>query len=374
MKPSEVVLLQNPEAKTAGHQDCHPLIACFQDPNVIAAGSTELRRTVFLCNDSETTNTDEQTSGQCPLCQDMLNIAHLRTWHGYAILYCSECKFRFSDPMKDPDETFYRQHVLYDERVHDRGVRTPSIDWRYDTCLKLCGRERYKTLLDIGCGEGAFMVLAQRDGFDVCGIDLDDRAVTYAKSFHHLKRVVCARWETLQTMGDLRDFDVITLFDTLEHVASPLLLMDSIYGMLKSGGSVVITVPRLDRCPGIFDLDVDYPPHHLTLWTARSLTILLQTRGFVQIQVIQKPLVADDIILHLRWRASRFVRRHLQRTNGKRNETSSERRHSVSHRFPISVKFMKALAYGVITACVWLFRLTRLARRHTLFAMAKRPC
>jgi SAM-dependent methyltransferase len=266
--------------------------------------------------------------------------------------------------MKDPDETFYREHVLYEDRVRDRTATRPSVDWRYETFLRL-GPGGPKTLLDIGCGEGGFMALAQRHGFVVSGLDLDERAVTYAKTRHLLERVACARWETLHTMGDWKEFDVITVFETLEHVASPVSLMDTVYDLLKCGGSVVITVPRLDRWPQLFDPAVDYPPHHLTLWTAKALTTLLQERGFDRIRVIRKPLVADDILMHLRWRVRRFTARYRSSEPGQVNGTSG--------RYPGSLTLITTAAHGVLTAFVWFLSLTRLTRGHTLLAMATRP-
>jgi SAM-dependent methyltransferase len=326
-----------------------------------------------LANNSETTNGGTRPFDPCPLCQDLSSVTHLRNWHEYELLYCRACQFRFSSPMKDPDETFYREHVLYDDRVRDRTTTRPSVDWRYETFLRLCRTEQPKTLLDIGCGEGGFMALAQRQGFVVSGLDLDERAVTYAKTRHHLERVACARWERLHTMGDWKEFDVITLFETLEHVASPVSLMETVYGLLKSGGSVVITVPRFDRWPPLFDPSVDCPPHHLSLWTANALTTLMQQSGFDRIRVIRKPLAADDILMHLRWRVRRFISRHRPKARGEGYDTSSHWERSATDEHPLSLPLITTAVHGVLTACVWFLSLTRVARGHTLLAMATRP-
>ena len=83
----------------------------------------------------------------------------------------------------------------------------------------LKGAGRPGKLLDVGCGYGFFLRLAQEAGWEAIGVDPDPQAVAYARS--------TLRVEALQ--GDLRDldfadhsFDLVTLWNVLDYVPDPI--------------------------------------------------------------------------------------------------------------------------------------------------------
>jgi len=275
--------------------------------------------------------------------------------------------------MEDPNELFYQQSTLYEDRSKDAQIEKTSYDWRYQTFLKLCISKPNQSLLDIGCGEGVFMAFAQSRGFCVFGIDIDDRAIRLAKNVRNLEHVETGRWENLRNLKGWKDFDTITLFDMLEHVSSPVSLITAVFELLKPCGLVCITVPRWDRYPRFFDAEVDFPPHHFTLWTSNALSILLNKVGFKEIRIIQKPLIPEDLFLHLIWRKKRFIRKlRTDKGNPLTEKLLNTKSRSMPAKNKVIVKLAKRSILFALTVVNWFLWISRLGRGHTLLAIARK--
>jgi len=96
-------------------------------------------------------------------------------------------------------------------------------------------------ILDIGCAMGFFINVAKEDGWEVTGIDLSEEAIKYAKKRFNYD-VRCTSLDKAGFKG--ASFDVITMFDLIEHVEYPDLLIKQCYGLLKPNGLLVITTPN----------------------------------------------------------------------------------------------------------------------------------
>lgn len=312
--------------------------------------------------------------GNCPICMDDSNALNMGRHRGYDILNCHSCQLQFSDPMQDPGGGFYQECTLYEGRSNLSRLEAPSYDWRYKTFLRLCGLSQDLMLLDIGCGDGGFLVLAKDQGFNVFGIDLDDRAIRFARNARNIEHVVTGKWEILQSKECWKDFDAITLFDTLEHVSSPASLAATAYELLKPGGLIGITVPRLDRYPQLFDTESDYPPHHLTLWTPHALNLLMSISGFTNIRIIEKPLMIQDFYLHLVWRTRRIIRRLRRKSSGiQTNETRGTERAVLLAGQRIMAKLVIGPARLVLPGINRIVRILSRGRGFTLMAIARKP-
>jgi 2-polyprenyl-3-methyl-5-hydroxy-6-metoxy-1,4-benzoquinol methylase len=96
--------------------------------------------------------------------------------------------------------------------------------------------------LDIGCGAGGFLELAKREGWEAFGVDPSDIAVNFARGKG--LNVICG---TLQTAGYAPgSFDVVTMWDVLEHLADPRRAIEEAHAVLKIGGFLVVRVPNTD--------------------------------------------------------------------------------------------------------------------------------
>ncbi len=98
-----------------------------------------------------------------------------------------------------------------------------------------------RRLLDVGCSAGFFMEAAVEAGFDVAGIELSPVAIGHAAP-EMRSRIVQGDVNTL--IGrDVRQFDVVTAFDIIEHTFDPRAFVADISRVLAPGGLLVVSTP-----------------------------------------------------------------------------------------------------------------------------------
>lgn len=96
-------------------------------------------------------------------------------------------------------------------------------------------------LLDVGCGEGDYLILAKKRGYNTIGIDIDQNSIRIAKERANSKVILM----------DARDigfkdafFDVVLLIGVLEHIDEEGLVLSQIFHILKNDGIFIIAVPN----------------------------------------------------------------------------------------------------------------------------------
>lgn len=130
--------------------------------------------------------------------------------------------------------------------------------------LKGCQR-----VLEVGCGEGAFLDRLSRYGVTQAeGIELNTAAVHAA--------VESGRHVTEQSLGELAakeagTRDGVCAFQVLEHVAEPGRFLTDCVRLLAPGGRLVIGVPNADSYLRHHFSLLDMPPHHVSRWTPAAL-------------------------------------------------------------------------------------------------------
>ena len=180
-----------------------------------------------------------------------------RLWYGYAY------RAIFQDDRHRSDrEREFRDHHL---RVLEQECASP-------------GR-----LLDIGCGSGLFLSLAQQKGWQAVGIELDGDTAAWASS----KYGVEVRTGTLNSCLEANErFDAVTMFDYLEHTDRPAQDLAEVARHVKPGGLLLIRVPNQagwqSRLMGRRWLGVI--SNHLTYFSATSLKPALEANGFTDIR------------------------------------------------------------------------------------------
>jgi 2-polyprenyl-3-methyl-5-hydroxy-6-metoxy-1,4-benzoquinol methylase len=159
--------------------------------------------------------------------------------------------------------------------------------------------ERYKSegkLLDVGCALGVFLHLARERGWEVYGVDISRYAASYARDV--LGFEVFAG-ELAEVQFPEKWFDVITLWDVLEHFPDPSRQLQEIRRILKDDGIILMNTPNeaglLRLLAGmIFRLSggkISYPvrklyhPFHLHYFTQQTLQALLGKNGFTLVEL-----------------------------------------------------------------------------------------
>jgi SAM-dependent methyltransferase len=127
-------------------------------------------------------------------------------------------------------------------------------------------------LLDVGCASGSFLEEAAAYGWEVTGVEPSREHFEIAREKLAGKgTLIC---NTLQEAGLARSsFDVLTLWDVLEHVPDPGGFMARCASFLRPGGYLFLNVPDLDSLPARL-LRERWPlflPEHLNYFNRSSL-------------------------------------------------------------------------------------------------------
>lgn len=115
--------------------------------------------------------------------------------------------------------------------------------------FSLLSKEEFKSLVDIGCGDGRFLyeVDSRFKNVDLLGIDFSKQAIDLAKSMSRNIRYECIN--ICSAKQPLKKFDVVTLIEVLEHIPIEQvdLFIESLAKYLKPSGRLIITVPHRNK-------------------------------------------------------------------------------------------------------------------------------
>lgn len=202
---------------------------------------------------------------------------------------CRACSLRFLHPQPTPEElerlygsTYFSNQAPgspgYDRYVEEIEHHRLTFADRLQL-LPAPGREA--SLLDIGASIGIFVEQARRVGWEAEGVEPSAWAAEYARK---------TLGQPVRT-GRLEDqglppgrHDVITMWEVIEHLPDPALVLDEIHRLLKPGGILALSTPdagslvtRLlgHRWPGWKKV-----PEHLFFFDRRTLRTLLRRTGF----------------------------------------------------------------------------------------------
>jgi 2-polyprenyl-3-methyl-5-hydroxy-6-metoxy-1,4-benzoquinol methylase len=136
-------------------------------------------------------------------------------------------------------------------------------------------------LLDVGCATGTFVGEAAKDGFTAVGLEASRWAVDRARAQHPAARFTLGRLEDAAIERGV--FDVITLWDVLEHVRSPTETLRRLHGWLAPEGHLFLHLPDA-RSATAMALGRHWPMllrEHLHYFSRTTLAKLLRRAGFL---------------------------------------------------------------------------------------------
>jgi SAM-dependent methyltransferase len=237
----------------------------------------------------------------CPVCRK--TNTRLARRHGSCDLrVCRDCGVRFAHPMEHPGQQWYEESPIYEEvRWNVPSVSQLADRWEFAEALTAVKRKS-GTWLDVGCGRGDFLKVAESRGFKVTGLDLNQILICVARETYRLTDVHVDTMESFASVYPERRFDVVSAFEVLEHLPSPHDFIDTCLSRLSKDGHLVISVPGFERRPAWVNNEVDLPPHHLVLWSETGLRTLFEKHGLTNVQIFRKPLLLGDLTYHaVRW-------------------------------------------------------------------------
>ena len=254
------------------------------------------------------------TTYRCPLCSrtsqpDVLQLG------GYTLYLCTSCSLRFApeafEVAVDYDAVYQSAEYQTDQvrALHSMDGKELANQGTYRAFFEQVPRAPGARLLDVGCGVGRFCVGAYSRGWDVTGIDVSPLAISIAKEFAPFPLRV-ATVEELISQGE--HFDVVTAFEVLEHLRSPLQFLSNIQKIVRPGGQTFFTVPNWD-CAGVQSTTrPDWlPPIHLMYFTELALRRAGELSGLERVStgVIWSDTQPRGGLAKARWAARRVLQR-----------------------------------------------------------------
>jgi len=139
-------------------------------------------------------------------------------------------------------------------------------------------------LLDVGCGNGAFLMRAREAGWNVAGCEPDPKAVATCRA----QGLDVIQGDVFNAALDGQLFDVVTISHVLEHVVDPQALLKRAHALLRPGGVLWVALPN----PHSLGLRIFgaawqglHVPFHLCIPSQARLGRWMETTGFASIQL-----------------------------------------------------------------------------------------
>jgi 2-polyprenyl-3-methyl-5-hydroxy-6-metoxy-1,4-benzoquinol methylase len=149
-------------------------------------------------------------------------------------------------------------------------------------------------LLDVGCGNGLFLLRARAAGWKVMGLEPDPIAAATAGQCGLDVHV-----GTMDNFHETRLFDVVTSSHVIEHVHDPAKFLMQMFCLLRAGGTLWLATPNVQSM-GHLRYGRSWrglePPRHLTIFSAGVLSALLTKAGFSDIQFHRRGRGASYIL------------------------------------------------------------------------------
>lgn len=225
----------------------------------------------------------------CPGCRSERAPREHLVLEGGTLGKCLDCGLVHLHPMPTREEALalYDAHYFKDpehgyvDYVADEAVYRREFARRLDVLQRAGAAGR---LLDVGCAAGWLLDEARLRGFQPSGLE---PSADVARAAHERTGLPVFAGAVEDVLLAPSHYDVVTIFDVLEHLVAPCTALRRLRLTLAPDGYLAVTVPdyggwwaRLSgkRWPFLT------PWEHLTYFTRRTLRAVLVRAGFERIQ------------------------------------------------------------------------------------------
>lgn len=174
-----------------------------------------------------------------------------------------------------------RLAAFYELRASEEPASDPEALLRFDKALAAAGLRPGERVLDVGAKQGGLAMRARKAGLDIdyTGLDLSEENVRTAASLSLDVRQ--ADVTKRLPVGDA-EYDCIFCLELLEHLTSPLTLLEEMRRVLKNDGRAVISVPSPYSWVEVYrELFHRHDPEgHLNAFTTPVMQNLAALAGF----------------------------------------------------------------------------------------------
>lgn len=203
---------------------------------------------------------------------------------------CYECGLTYGNPLPAEDSLNRYYSLIAKEKF---GGIYGNIDDRFEFLVSMANKrlekiERYAggqgSILDIGTGIGVFTGTALDRGWNAEGLEFTPEDCQYARE----KFGLILKQENFYDFNEDRKYDVVTLFEVIEHLHHPLKDLKQIYNLIKDEGLLVVATPIQDTLYGkkMKENNVFWNVvTHLSYFTRDVMLKYLQDSGFEIIEI-----------------------------------------------------------------------------------------
>ena len=200
--------------------------------------------------------------------------SHTGRSHG-PILRCLQCGLVFMKPKLTPAQLVHEYSKVKDP-TYLKNIKARELTSHYNFSKVIKYFKPGQTLLDVGSYCGAFLKIAAAHGLKVTGVEPSQWAVQSSLNLTNA-RVIHGTLKDMTT-----SFDIITLWDVLEHFDNPVKALQHINTILKPKGIFLFSTLMIDNwfpliCGKYWPWYMDM---HLFYFTYPCLGNILQQTGF----------------------------------------------------------------------------------------------
>ena len=214
-----------------------------------------------------------------------------------AVVKCNNCGFVFADPFIAGDHQFY--NLLPHATAGDGGLWKWEHNKTYDKIARLVSAGAKPTLLEIGASTGNFMKAISKliDKKDIFCLEYSTIGVNQIREMG----ISAESWNfrELKSKQDFaQKFDIICLFQVLEHLDNLADAFDTFNHIIKPGGHLFIGVPNGTRI-AFNELNgalLDMPPNHIGRFNDASFRILGKKFDWLVSEIAVEPTTPLDIM------------------------------------------------------------------------------
>lgn len=221
------------------------------------------------------------TSVCCPICQhkkvkEYLKARDYISGEIFHVKRCCNCGIAFTQPWPVKIDYYYPSYYRRYSPIALTALRF-LYNLRVRSWVRALGRSG--TVLELGCSNGWMLNAFRQQGWQVIGIERTPAALSFTKSKLNLPVFV----GSLDALHPNSYFDLIIMFQVLEHLPDPLATLHKCAQLIRPGGILIIGVPNLDswqsRFSGPHWLHLDVP-RHLFHFSPQSISYALMLTGF----------------------------------------------------------------------------------------------
>jgi 2-polyprenyl-3-methyl-5-hydroxy-6-metoxy-1,4-benzoquinol methylase len=176
------------------------------------------------------------------------------------LVECAQCRLQYFSPSRPGGAQFYSELM----------ANIPYLRERWEFGLVARRARGAISLVDLGCGDGAFLRIFRKESPDTVLVGVDHNLA----GLEQLTASGIEAWSMDFVEAAQRHpqaFEVVCLFQTLEHVVDPLSILGAAAKLLRRDGRLFVTVPNRERLINPPSDPLDFPPHHVTRWQAAQL-------------------------------------------------------------------------------------------------------